>query len=232
MLAAAQTDIMNLSAGDLKEALKRFDKAPDVSRMSMFTHVPEDGPVGGGGAVHALTRGRRGGPIQCFGCQETGHFVVNCPHRAQGASALGATLPYNRPSAPHQRSNTSAQDVARETDATRRFQEALAAERRMETSTQKLRLMCERVELVCDRIPAAAAEERAAGALHTLLFPRGHKVMTRQDDVEEMARAMEAARHCEIVADDTQVLDTDWGKLHNPWEHAQPHQVKCKGEGL
>jgi len=42
MLAAAQTDIMTLSAGDLKEALKRFDKAPDVSRMGMFTHHPED----------------------------------------------------------------------------------------------------------------------------------------------------------------------------------------------
>jgi len=42
--------------------------------------------------VHALTRGWRGGPIQCFGCQETGHVVTNCPHRAQGASALGTTL--------------------------------------------------------------------------------------------------------------------------------------------
>jgi len=101
----------------------------------LSAHVPEDGPVGDGGAVHALTRGRRGGPIQCFGCQETWHVVANCPHRAQGASALGVTLPYNRPSAPHQRSDTSAQDVARETDATRRFQEAVVAERRMEAST-------------------------------------------------------------------------------------------------
>ena len=84
----------------------------------LSTHVPEDGTVGDGGAVHALTRGRRGGPIQCLGCQETGHVVANCPHRAQGASALGATLPYIRPSAPHQRSDTSVQDVARETDAT------------------------------------------------------------------------------------------------------------------
>ena len=68
----------------------------------------------------------------------------------------------------------------------------------MEASTQKLLLLCERVKLVCDWIPTAAAEERAARALHTLLFPqgeaRGHKVMTRQHDVEEMARAMEAAR--------------------------------------
>jgi len=149
----------------------------------LSTHVPEDGPVGDGDAVHALTRGQRGGPIQCFGCQETGHVVANCPHRAQGASALGATLPYNRPSAPHQPSDTSAQDVARETVGTRRFQEASAAERCMEASTQKLLLLCERVELVCDWIPAAAAEERAAGALHALVFlqgeARGHKVMTR-----------------------------------------------------
>jgi len=42
MLAAAQTDIMTFSAGDLKEALKRFDKAPDVGRMGMFTHHPNN----------------------------------------------------------------------------------------------------------------------------------------------------------------------------------------------
>jgi len=51
--------------------------------------------------------------------------------------------------------------------------------------------------LVCDQISAPAAEECAAGALHTLSFPqgeaRGHKVMIRQDDVEGMARAMGAA---------------------------------------
>ena len=44
MLSAAQTDIMTSSAGNLtgKEALKRFDKAPDVSRMGMFTSHPDD----------------------------------------------------------------------------------------------------------------------------------------------------------------------------------------------
>jgi len=44
MIFAAQTDIMTSSAGDLtgKEALKRFDKAPDVSRMGMFTNHPND----------------------------------------------------------------------------------------------------------------------------------------------------------------------------------------------
>jgi len=136
-------------------------------------------------------------------------------------------LPYNQPSAPHQRSDTSTQEVARETDATQRFLEALAAERSMEASTQKLLLLCERV----NRIPTAAAEERASGALHTLSFPqgeaRGHKVMTRQDNVKEMVRAIEAARHCEIVA----TLNANWGKFHNPWEHARPHQVKRWGEG-
>jgi len=54
--------------------------------------MPEDGPVGDGGAIHALTRGRRGGPVQCFCCQETGHVVANCPHCAQGTSAPGAIL--------------------------------------------------------------------------------------------------------------------------------------------
>ena len=203
----------------------------------LSTHVPEDGMVGDGSAVHALTYGLRGGPVQCFGCQsqETGHVVATCPHRAQGASVLGATLPYNWPIAPHQRPDTSAQDMAREMDVTRRFQEASAAERRMEASTQKLLLLCERVELVCDRIPGATAAERAAGALHTLSIPQveahEHKVMTGQDDVEEMARAMEAARRCEIVADTNQALNADWGKFRNPWEHARPHQVKRWGEG-
>ena len=40
MLFAVHTDIMTLSAGDLKEALKCFDKAPDVSRMGMSTNHP------------------------------------------------------------------------------------------------------------------------------------------------------------------------------------------------
>ena len=42
MLFAVQTDIMTSSAGDLKEALKRFDKAPDVSSMDMFMNHPDD----------------------------------------------------------------------------------------------------------------------------------------------------------------------------------------------
>ena len=33
---------------------------------------------------------------------------------------------------------------------------------------------------------------------------------------------MESACCCEIVANDTQALDVDWGKFHNPWEHARP----------
>jgi len=78
--------------------------------------------------------------------------------------------------------------------------------------------------------------ERAAGASHTVSFSqgeaRGHKIMTRQDDVEEMARAMEAARCCEIVADANPALDADWDKFYNPWEHTRPHQVKRWGAGL
>ena len=46
----------------------------------LSAHVPEDGPVGDRDAVHALTRSQEGSPIQCFGCQETGHVVTNCPH--------------------------------------------------------------------------------------------------------------------------------------------------------
>jgi len=137
------------------------------------THVPEDGPVGDGGAVYALTSGRRGGPVQCYGCQEMGHAITNCPHQAQGASALGATLAYHRPSAPHQRSDTSVQDMAREMEVSRRLQEASLAERRVETSTQQLLQLCERVELACDQIPGAAAAERTTNALHTLSLPHG-----------------------------------------------------------
>jgi len=47
----------------------------------LSTHVPENGPVGDGGDVHAPTHGRRG-PVQCFDCQESGHVIVNCPHFA------------------------------------------------------------------------------------------------------------------------------------------------------
>jgi len=85
----------------------------------------------------------------------------------------------------------------------------------MEASTQKLLHLCQRVELACDRIPGAASAERTASALHTLLphdEARGHKTTTRQDNVH----AREAARRCEIVADDTPALDADWGKFHNP----------------
>ena len=42
ILFAAQTDNMTLLAGDLKEALKSFDKAPDVSPMGTFTTHPNN----------------------------------------------------------------------------------------------------------------------------------------------------------------------------------------------
>jgi len=81
----------------------------------LSTHVSEDGLLGDGGAVHALTRGRRG-PVQCFGCQESGHVIANCAHRAQGTSAPGATLTYNRPSVPHQHTDASVHDMAHAMD--------------------------------------------------------------------------------------------------------------------
>jgi len=111
MLFAAQTDIMNLLVGHLKEALKRFDKAPDVSRMGMFTKPPDD---------------------------------------------IGA----------------------------------------------RMRVL----EDVTTMVEYCAA------------YGMGHITM-------------EAARHCEIVADDTLALDADWGKFYNPWENARPRQIKRWGEG-
>ena len=81
----------------------------------LSNHVPENGPVGDGGDVHAPTHGRRG-PVQCFDCQESGHVIVNCPHFAQGTSVPGATLTYNPLSAPHQRTSTSAQNMVRAMD--------------------------------------------------------------------------------------------------------------------
>jgi len=45
----------------------------------LCTHMPEDGLVGDSGAVYALMRDRRGSML-CFGCQEPGDFIANCPH--------------------------------------------------------------------------------------------------------------------------------------------------------
>ena len=59
--------------------------------------------------------------------------------------------------------------------------------------------------------------------------PVGHAQAAGHDDAAEMALAMEAAHRCEIVADTTQVLNANLGKIHNPWEH--PRQVKRWGEG-
>jgi len=85
--------------------------------------------------------------VTCYGCQELGHVIANCPHRAEGTSAPGATLTYNRPSAVHQRTDTSAQDMARAVEVTRRLEEVAAVEQRVDISTQKLLLLCNRVDL-------------------------------------------------------------------------------------
>jgi len=115
-------------------------------------------------------------------------------------------------------------------DINRRLEEASAAERRVDASTQRLLLLCDRIDLARAQIPREAAAGRSAGVVHTLslppVSPREHKVMAGHDDVAEMAHAMEAARRCEIVADTTQALNADWGKIHNPLEHARPLQVK------
>ena len=54
--------------------------------------------------------------------------------------------------------------------------------------------------------------------------PVGHAQAAGHDDVAEMAHAMEAARRFEIVADTTQALNANWGKIHNPWKHARANQ--------
>jgi len=41
-LAAAQREIMALSGSNLKEALKKFDKVPNVGIMGMFTMHPDE----------------------------------------------------------------------------------------------------------------------------------------------------------------------------------------------
>ena len=146
----------------------------------LSTQMPEDGLVGDSDAVHDLTRGRTG-PISCFGCQEPDHVTANCPHLAEGTSAPEATLTYNRPSAQPQRTDTSAQEMARAMDVNRRLEEASAAECRVEASTQRHLLLCDRVDLACVHAPGEAAAGRSADAVHSLLLPpvspREHKVM-------------------------------------------------------
>jgi len=53
---------------------------------------------------------------------------------------------------------------------------------------------------------------------------RGFKATWRDHGMDHIT--MDAARCCEIVADDTTALDANWGKFHNPWENAQPLGAK------
>jgi len=220
-----------------RSTFQEYNKDPvlDPSRVSyLCTHMPEDGLVGDSGSVHALMRGLRG-PMLCFGCQEPGHVITNCPHLAEITSTPGATLTYNRPSAHPQRTNASAQEMAHAMDANQRLEEASAAEHHVDINTQRLLLLSDHVDFACAHAPREAAAGRSAGAVYTVLLPpvspRKHKVMSGHDDVTEMAGAMEVARRCGIVADATQALNANWGKIHNPWEHAWPHQFKRWGEG-
>jgi len=62
-----------------------------------------------------MTRGRRG-QVLCYGCQEPGHVIANCPHRAESKGVTGMAVAYNQPSEVHPRTNNSAQDMARAMD--------------------------------------------------------------------------------------------------------------------
>ena len=79
-------------------AMTRPGAAPIITVVAvgdyLTTHIPEEGPAGESGTVDTLTRGRRG-PMACYGCQELGHIIDNCPHWAAGPSTPGATLAYN-----------------------------------------------------------------------------------------------------------------------------------------
>ena len=146
----------------------------------LSTHMPEEGLAGDSGAVHALTHGQRG-PVNCYGCLELGHVIANCLHCAEGMSAPGATLTYDRPSVLHQRTDTSTQKMARAMDVNQLLEEASAAERRVDASTQRLLLLCNHVDWACAHTPREAAAGSFAGAVHTLLLPpvspREHKCL-------------------------------------------------------
>jgi len=74
-------------------------------------HMLEESQAGESCAVHTLTRSARA--VGLIWLQELVHVITNCLHHAEGTSAPGATLADNQPSAAHQCTNTSAQDVAR-----------------------------------------------------------------------------------------------------------------------
>ena len=59
----------------------------------------------------------------------------------------------------------------------------------------------------------------------------GHAQTVGNQNVTEMEHAMDAAERCEILADNTQALNADWDKIHNPFENVWPHYVKRWGEG-
>jgi len=56
--------------------------------------MPEEGPGGVSGGLHTMTRGRRGQLI-CYGYQEPGHVIANCPHHTESKGAPGTAVAYN-----------------------------------------------------------------------------------------------------------------------------------------
>ena len=57
------------------------------------SHIPEEGPRGANGCLHTMTNGRRG-RVLCYSCQEPGHVIANCPHRAKSKGAPGIAVAY------------------------------------------------------------------------------------------------------------------------------------------
>jgi len=77
--------------------------------------------------------------------------------------------------------------------------------------------------------PDGLAEQWVHPAMYKVVIETravGHAQVADHVDAAEMARGMDAACQCEILADTSPALNADWGKLHNPWENARPHQVK------
>jgi len=122
---------------------------------------------------------------QCYGCQELSHVISNCPHCAEGTSASGATLIDNRLSVVLQRTDTSAQDMARTMEVNRRLEGAYATEKQVDSSTNNLLLLCDGADLVFTA-PGAAAAGSSAGAVDTLSLPHvspgEHKMLGWQQD--------------------------------------------------
>jgi len=57
----------------------------------LSSHTPEEGPGGVSKGLHTMAR-RQPGQVLCYACQEPGHVIANCPHRAESKGAPGMKL--------------------------------------------------------------------------------------------------------------------------------------------